>query len=217
MRTSRPSPLALVTLCLAFVAIAIAALAPAADAQGTAPEAAHAHAHGAPLAADAPLAGASLHHLDDVWTDQHGASTRLVDHRGHPLVVVMFYGNCMSACPVLLRDAEIIERALPEGERARTHFLMVTFDPTNDTPERMAAYAAEKGLDRDRWSFLTADERAVRRLAGALGVRYRPDGQGGFAHTNLITVLDEEGVVAARLEGLGLGPDAAVAAIEDGG
>ncbi len=128
----------------------------------------------------------------------------------------MFYGNCMSACPVLLRDAELIEKALPETDRARTHFLMVTFDPEHDTPERMAAYAAEKGLDRERWSFLTADERAVRRLAGALGVRYRPDGAGGFAHTNLITVLDEGGVVATQLEGLALGPERAVAAIVDG-
>ncbi len=171
------------------------------------------HAHAAPLAADEPLPGASLLHLDDVWTDHRGDAVRLADHRGHPTVVVLFYGTCISACPVLLRDAELIEAALPEAVRATTHFLMVTFDPERDTPERLAAYAAEKGLDRERWSFLTGDDRAVRRLAAALGVRYRPDGQGGFAHTNLITVLDGAGVPVARLEGLGLGPAAAVAAL----
>lgn len=175
-------------------------------------EAGH-HAHAAPLAADAPLPGASLLHLDDVWTDHRGEAVRLADHRGHPTVVVLFYGTCISACPVLLHDAELIEAALPDHVRAATRFLMVTFDPERDTPERLAAYAAEKGLDRERWSFLTADDRAVRRLAAALGVRYRPDGQGGFAHTNLITVLDGDGVPVARLEGLGLGPDAAVAAL----
>jgi protein SCO1 len=171
------------------------------------------HDHAAPLAADAPLPGASLLHLDDVWTDHRGNAVRLADGRGHPTVVVLFYGTCISACPVLLRDAELIEAALPDDVRDATRFLMVTFDPERDTPERLAAYAAEKGLDRERWSFLTADERAVRRLAAALGVRYRPDGQGGFAHTNLITVLDAGGVPVARLEGLGLGPDAAVAAL----
>ncbi len=187
--------------------------------QGAAPASAdpmpEGHMHGAPLAADAPLAGASLHHLDDVWLDQHGQATRLVDHRGHPLVVVMFYGSCTSACPVLVHDAELIEGALPEADRARTHFLMVTFDPERDTPESMAAYANEKGLDRDRWSFLSGDARAVARLAGALGVRYRPDGAGGFAHTNLVTVLDEEGVIATQIEGLAAGPEDAVAAIVD--
>jgi protein SCO1/2 len=190
------------------VATAPLAVAPtvAADAGG------HAH-HATPLAADAPLPGASLLHLDDVWTDHRGDAVRLADHRGHPTVVVLFYGTCISACPVLLRDAELIEAALPDAVRGATRFLMVTFDPERDTPERLAAYAAEKGLDRERWSFLTADERAVRRLAAALGVRYRPDGQGGFAHTNLITVLDGDGVPIARLEGLGLGPDAAVVAL----
>lgn len=172
----------------------------------------HAH-HPAPLAAHAPLPGASLLHLRDVWTDHHGAPLRLADLRGHPTVVVMFYGTCTTACPVLLRDAELIEAALPADVRAATRFLMVTFDPEADTPERLAAYAAAKGLDRERWSFLTAAPAAVRRLAGALGVRYRPDGRGGFAHTNLITVLDADGVPVARLEGLGLGPDAAVAAL----
>ena len=171
------------------------------------------HAHAAELPADAPLPGASLHHLEDVWTDHRGDGVRLADHRGHPTVVVLFYGTCISACPVLLRDAELIEAGLPDDLRATTHFLMVTFDPERDTPERLAGYAADKGLDRERWSFLTADDRAVRRLAAALGVRYRPDGQGGFAHTNLITVLDGDGVPVARLEGLGLGPDAAVAAL----
>lgn len=171
------------------------------------------HAHAPPLAAAAPLPGASLLHLDDVWTDHRGDAVTLADHRGHPTVIVLFYGTCITACPVLLRDAELIEAALPDDVRAAVRFLMVTFDPERDTPERLAAYAAEKGLDRERWSFLTADDRAVRRLAAALGVRYRPDGQGGFAHTNLITVLDGDGVPIAHLEGLGLGPDAAVVAL----
>ncbi len=206
---------------LALVALLVASLAAcgpagADGAPGATEPHAHevaAHAHAASLPADAPLPGASLLHLGDVWTDHRGDAVRLADHRGHPTVVVLFYGTCISACPVLLRDAELIEAALPDDVRVDTHFLMVTFDPERDTPDRLAEYAAEKGLDRERWSFLTADDRAVRRLAAALGVRYRPDGQGGFAHTNLITVLDGDGVPIARLEGLGLGPDAAVAAL----
>jgi protein SCO1 len=198
--------------------VAAAASTPAPPAGHAAPVSAdgdggHAHAHAAPVPAAAALDGDSLFHLRDAWTDQRGHMLRLADLAGHPTVVVMFYGNCMTACPVLLRDAERIEAALPVLDRARTRFLMVTFDPASDTPERMAAYAAEKGLDRERWSFLTADDRAVRRLAGALGVRYRPDGQGGFAHSNLVTLLDPGGVVALRREGLGLDPEPVVAAI----
>lgn len=185
----------------------------AADAASTNAAAAPAHEHPAALAAESVLDGASLFHLRDAWTDQRGRTLHLADLEGHPTVVVMFYGSCMTACPVLLRDAELIEAALPEADRARARFLMVTFDPVNDTPERMADYAAEKGLDRERWFFLTADGSAVRRLAGVLGVRYRPDGRGGFAHTNLVTLLDPGGVVTLRREGLGLDPGPVAAAI----
>jgi protein SCO1 len=126
---------------------------------------------------------------------------------------VMFYGNCMTACPILLRDAENLERALSAEARERTRFVMVTFDPEHDTPERLAAYADDKGLDRERWSFLSGDPRAIRRLAAALGVQYRAAADGHFSHSNLITVLDREGVIALQIEGLGRPLDRAVAVI----
>jgi protein SCO1 len=160
-----------------------------------------------------PLAGHSLYHLADVWLDHHGDEVRLAELRGHDVVMVMFYGNCMTACPILLRDAENLERALSAEARERTRFVMVTFDPEHDTPERLAAYADDKGLDRERWSFLSGDPRAIRRLAAALGVQYRAAADGHFSHSNLITVLDREGVIALQIEGLGRPLDRAVAVI----
>jgi protein SCO1 len=172
------------------------------------------HDHHAAERATPPLSGHSLYHLDDVWTDHHGEESTMERFRGHDVVVVLFYGNCMTACPILLRDAEMLERDLSEQARSRTRFVMVTIDPEHDTPEALAAYADAKGLDRDRWSFLRGDDRAVRRLAAALGVQYRSTNDGHFSHSNLITVLDPEGVVSVQIEGLGRPTDAATAAIE---
>lgn len=205
--------IALLLGALSVAALAACDRAPAEAAATSAAPSGHEHP---PALVAAPLPGTSVLHLDDVWTDHHGRAVRLGDLRGHPLVVVMFYGTCATACPVLVHDAELIEQALPTDVRAATRFLMVSFDPAVDTPDVLAAYAAARGLDRAGWSFLGADERAVRRLAGVLGVRYRPDGRGGFSHTNLITVLDPDGVPIARLEGLGLGPEGAVAALTTG-
>ena len=45
--------------------------------------------------------GESLFHLDAVWEDHRGGTLSLADLRGHPVVLVMFYGNCTTACPIL--------------------------------------------------------------------------------------------------------------------
>lgn len=176
-------------------------------------ESAHAHHAAAPLAAG-PLPGTSLYHLSSAWRAQDGTDLVLSDLRGDAIVMVMFYGDCTTACPLLVRMAEQIEAALPTEARARTQFAMVTFDTARDTPEKLRAYAAEKGLDRDGWHWLVGTPLQTRQLAAMLGVQYRDAGNGTFAHSNVVTVLDDAGVPTARLEGLGIDVAPAVQAVE---
>lgn len=176
-------------------------------------EGAHAHHAATPLPAG-PLPGASLYHLSSAWRAQDGSDLVLSDLRGDAIVMVMFYGDCTTACPLLVRMAEQIEAALPSAARARTQFVMVTFDTARDTPEKLRAYAAEKGLDRDAWHWLVGTPLQTRQLAAMLGVQYRDAGNGTFAHGNVVTVLDAAGVPTARLEGLGIDVAPAVQAVE---
>ena len=173
----------------------------------------HAGEHPTALPADGPLPGESLYHLDASWTDHRGEELVLSELRGHPVVIVMLYASCESACPILVRDALSLDEALPEAARAETRFLMVTFDTERDAPERLAAYVEENGLEDPRWRFAVGDASSTRALAAMLGVRYRPAGNGMFSHSNLITVLDEGGVPARQVEGLGRPSDPLVDAI----
>ncbi|HZW27224.1 MAG TPA: SCO family protein [Trueperaceae bacterium] len=176
--------------------------------------AAPAHHAGHPSALPAgELPGTSLFHLASAWTDQDGAPFALPDLRGKPSVFVMFYGDCTTACPLLVKAAEDIEAALPAELRGQVEFVMVTFATEADTPAKLKAYAASKGLDREGWRWLVGSPLQTRQLATLLGVQYRALGDGMFAHSNVVTVLDREGVPATRLEGLGVALDPAVAAI----
>lgn len=176
--------------------------------------AAHAvHAEALPAVALDELAGDSLYHLTSSWTDQHQQSVALPDLAGGPAVVVMFYGDCTTACPLLVKSAEEIEAALPESLRETTRFVMVSFDTQRDTPEKLRAYAESKGLDRDGWYWLVGTPLQTRQLATMLGVQYRDAGNGMFAHSNVVSVLDTGGVPVARLEGLGVDLGPAVEAI----
>ncbi|MBX3142974.1 MAG: SCO family protein [Trueperaceae bacterium] len=177
------------------------------------------HAHHAPAAALPPAAlpGTSLYHLRSAWTDQSGQDFVLSELRGRPAVFVMFYGDCTTACPLLVRSAELIEEALPADVRGAVEFVMVTFDTTRDSPEKLRAYAESKGLDRDGWRWLVGSDLQTRQLAALLGVQYRDAGNGMFAHTNVVTVLDADGVPIVRLEGLGVELDPAIEALATGG
>lgn len=171
------------------------------------------HAAHAETLAAGELPGTSLFHLTGEFTAQDGTELTLSELRGHPVVVVMFYGDCTTACPLLVKSAQDIEAALPAEVAAQTQFVMVSFDTARDTPDKLRAYADEKGLDKTRWHWLVGSPLLTRQLATLLGVQYRDAGNGVFAHSNLITVLDPEGVPSARLEGLGVALDPALDAI----
>jgi protein SCO1/2 len=47
-----------------------------------------------------------------------------------------------------------------------------------------------------------------------LGVKYQQTGDGHFAHSNLVTVLDTEGKIAKRVEGLNQPMNEAATVIE---
>ncbi len=172
-----------------------------------------AHAHHQPALPAAELPGTSLFHLDRAWTNQDEAPFSLPELRGRPSVVVMFYGDCTTACPLLVKTAQDIEAALPVELQGEVSFVMVTFATQADTPAKLKTYAASKGLHREGWHWLVGSDLQTRQLATLLGVQYRDLGNGTFAHSNVVTVLDADGVPAARLEGLGVDVYPAVEAL----
>ena len=156
----------------------------------------------AAMAPGAPLPDTSLFLLDAPWTDQAGHAFQLASLRGSPTVVLMFYGTCQSVCPVLIGDVLRIEAALSPAARARVRFALISFDPATDTPERLRALAAERRLDPARWSLLRGSDDDVRAVATVLGVQFSRVDPTTITHSNTITVLDSQGVVAHQLEGL---------------
>ena len=182
--------------------------------------AAGAHGHPAAGSAELPpderpaaIAAQSIYQLDSDWRDDHGVAQSIGALAGHPVVLAMVYTSCENACPVLVEDMKRIEQALPPAERGQVTFALFSYDPARDTPAAMAAYRAKRGLGEGHWRLFTSDPDAVLELAAVLGVKFRPDGFGDFAHSNLITVLDTQGVVRHRQVGINQPPAETVAAL----
>ncbi len=149
----------------------------------------------------APLSARSLYQLDAKWTDDAGRTVSLTTWRGRPVVLAMFFASCEYACPVLVHDIQRLRERLYPEDRAHTQVVLVTFDTVRDTPAALKAFRNRLQLDA-HWSLLTGADDAVRELAMLLGVKYKQDARGQFAHSNLFTVLNAEGEIAHQHAGL---------------
>lgn len=162
------------------------------------------------LAPGKPLTDGSIYQLESKWTSDVGREIRLGVLRGKPQVLVMFFARCEFACPILLHDLKKIEAALPEELRDQVGFTLVTFDVQNDTVEALHKFREAQALSPKRWTLLRGRPDDVRELAALLGINYRQDARGQFAHSNLITILDREGEIVQQVKGLNNSPDEAV-------
>jgi protein SCO1 len=165
------------------------------------------------LPATKPLSDRSLYQLDSSWTNDTGAALKLAALRGRPQLVTMFFASCQFTCPVLVNDMKRIEAALPENIRTNVGFVLVSFDSERDTPEALAAYRKIHGLPAN-WTLLRGAPDDVLELGALLGIKFKKDLRGQFAHSNVITVLDAGGETVRQIVGLNRDASEAVKAVE---
>ena len=158
-------------------------------------------------AAVEPLPPDSVYHVEATLAAANGKSLEWRALRGTPRVVAMFYASCQAVCPMIVESARAVQRALPEAERGRVGFVLISMDPQRDSPAALAKLQAERHLDAASWLLLQPGERDVRALAAVLGVRYRELADGEFNHTTTLVLLDAEGRVIARTENVGAAGD----------
>lgn len=151
----------------------------------------------------APVSHAqSVYHVDARWTTHNNTEMTLSELNGTPVIMAMMYGSCTTACPVLVHDVKRLYDALDPVAQKQIKLVMVSFDTDRDTPKALANYVQQYDLNDDNWVFLHGSKQHIRTLATVLGVRYRQRPDGDFDHSNLITILNQDGVIAERIEGL---------------
>lgn len=148
----------------------------------------------------------SLYQVESKWTTDAGKEIKLAGLAGKPQVVLMFFSHCTTACPILVYDMRHIESSLTQAERSRIGFTLVSFDSERDTPAVLAQYRKALNLSAS-WTLLNGKPDDVRQLAALLGVQYKQNTDGQFAHSNAITLLNSRGEIVFRQTGLDSNPD----------
>ena len=115
----------------------------------------------------------------------------------------MIYSTCPHACPMTISKVKEIESSIDKVSKEGYKIVLASFDPKRDTPEKLKKYRQTRNLDPNRWMFLSApNDGTARELAVVLGISYKQLEDGEFSHSNVISLLDKQGVIKAKVESL---------------
>jgi protein SCO1 len=125
------------------------------------------------------------------FTNELGQAMRLSQFRGRVLAFTFFFTSCPfpDFCPRMTANFAQAAQKLSAmtNAPARWQLLSISFDPTNDTPQRLLTYAETAHYDPSHWSFLTGKDGQISGLADQLGENFWREGT-SIGH-NLRTVV----------------------------
>ena len=142
----------------------------------------------------------------------------LIDHTRQPVrfsslagkvVVVNFiYTRCAlpQFCLRVTNNFGVLQKRFAKELGRDLVLLTITFDPQRDTPEALAAYAAQWKPAAKTWHFLTGPVAEVRTVCALFGVEYFPD-EGLMNHSLRTAVIDRTGTLVASIEGNSYSPE----------
>ena len=127
---------------------------------------------------------------DFTLTAQSGQPLSLHDLRGNTVLLFFGYTHCPDVCPLTLAK---LDRAFTEigAKPGQLRVVMVSIDPTRDTPEALAGYLHRYG---PAFSGVTGTPSDIASLAAAYGVDADPAAGGAHGmHTAAIFGIDRDG------------------------
>lgn len=71
--------------------------------------------------------------------------------------------SCTDVCPAMTGKMAALQRLY--RDQPDVHFVSISVDPENDTPEVLAGYAEAHGANTSQWHFLTGPLETIRRTA----------------------------------------------------
>jgi protein SCO1/2 len=147
---------------------------------------------------------AKFHLIPDfALTNQHGEAVTQADMDGQITLVNFFFASCTGICPRLSQAMQRVDHALAQdGILLLSH----SVTPETDTPDVLAKFAAEKGIDSDRWHLLTGDQTLIYSLGRTAYFVEENLGEEKdlteFLHTENIVLVDQNRHIRGIYNGL---------------
>jgi protein SCO1 len=135
--------------------------------------------------------------LPQGWHDDRARDLALAGLRGHRVVLTMAYAACHRLCPTTMDEFKRMQRVV-DARGEIVDFVIVGYDPKNDTPAVWHQYRLSRGLNRDNWHFLSGSQTDTERLARQLGFPFWTYDE-HVMHEPRAVIFDASGVQRAVL------------------
>lgn len=154
--------------------------------------------------------------------NQDGKTIHLRQFRGRELLVTFIYTRCPlpNFCPRVTHNFAELNRRLASDSALydKTHLLCVSFDPDNDTPERLRAYGAsyigsDAGDAFSHWDFAVPEKPELTKMAQYFDVGFTQGADNSITHTLSTTLIGADGKVQRFYPGNEWTPDQVLADI----
>jgi len=148
------------------------------------------------------LPGESVYNLSSKLTDKYGNEINIKEFEGKVHIFSMVYTNCKTICPIIIANMKNLEKMIPLKYLDNVRFTLITLDPERDTIISLNRFFIEKKLNEKRWSLYKTSLEDTLKIALATGIKYKKDRNNDYIHSNLIVILDKNGVVRVHHQGL---------------
>ena len=139
----------------------------------------------------------SLGELPQGWHDDRARDLPLAGLHGHRVVLTMAYASCHRLCPATMEEFKRMQR-VADARGEIVDFVIVGYDPKNDSPAVWHQYRLTRGLSRENWHFLSGSETDTLQLARQLGFPFWTYDE-HVMHESRAVIFDAGGVQRAVL------------------
>jgi len=131
-------------------------------------------------------------------TDKNGNPFDSQLLNGRVWIAAFFFTTCSDVCPVMMKHMADLSRSfeLVKG----VHFVSITVNPENDTPEVLAKYSSKLQTNNKNWHFLTGPRESITALmrdSFKLGDKEEP-----IFHSTFFALVDRNGYIRGYYDGL---------------
>ncbi len=135
------------------------------------------------------------------FTNQDGNRLTNEDLRGKFVFYTFTRTGCTGDCPdpaVAMREMQELVAGLDTGGLP-VEFVTISFDPENDTPEKLQAYAESLDADLSNWHFVTGDPTRLKNvIGGGFSTYYEEMEDGSFKFDPAFVLVDGWGIIRSK-------------------
>jgi protein SCO1/2 len=129
---------------------------------------------------------------DISFVDQFGNERRLASLRGRYILLHVFYGTCLTICPIVIEEVRQLYSGLPTGQRDKLMILSVSVDPAHDTTERLLELWHDAGAF-EGWIMAQPADASTDRVAREFGIWIFAKSDGTINHAADLFLIDPGG------------------------